>query len=105
MCNFVDRMANRPAELENRNVSGQDAENSGSNSDIAAETTLFEQIAVQIHRYRGNFRYFQRLPGILNLLELVSERQKRSPHIVSDEPIEFDAGFLRLIFDLFGEHC
>lgn len=66
-------MANRPVELQNPNLSNQqESVNSGSNSDIAAETTLFEQIAVQIHRYRGNFLYFQRLPGILNLLELVS---------------------------------
>lgn len=69
----VDRMANRPVELENQNLSNQETTNSGSNSDIAAETTLFEQIAVQIHRYRGNFLYFQRLPGILNLLEVVSK--------------------------------
>lgn len=72
-------MANRPVELQNPNSNPnsnlsnqQDSGNSGSNSDIGAETTLFEQIAVQIHRYRGNFLYFQRLPGILNLLELVS---------------------------------
>ena len=67
-------MANRPIELQNTNQSNsnQDGVISSSNSqDIPPETTtLFEQIAIQIHRYKSNFIYFQRLSGVLNLLEL-----------------------------------
>lgn len=54
----------------NRSVS-IDSDHSNA-SDIPPETTLFEQIALKVHRYKGNFIYLQRLPGILNLLEIVS---------------------------------
>lgn len=68
-------MANRPIELQqNQNSAQSNGDVSSNNSDIPPETTLFEQIAVQIHRYKDNFIYLQRLPGILNLLELVIKK-------------------------------
>lgn len=71
--------ANQPTEISDQNLNRtQSIESNNSNqSDVPPTTTLFEQIALQVHRYKGNFLYLQKLPGILNLLEIVSKTQNK----------------------------